>query len=503
MSGPIAPPAPRDIGSAEPRLERAGGRRRRAGRSAILARSARRRRDDGPFAPFAATRLAHVLDHAARGPHAAAPRRHRARSRSRPARVWWDGELFSGAPDWAALLALPARAARRTRERAFLDGPVEELCRAARRLGRDHADGDLPPRGLGVPEARALLRDDHPRELRRARLLGAGALRGRGPKLASRSVTAAVTVMVPNSLGPAELLLHYGTDEQKRHYLPRLARGEEIPCFALTGPEAGSDAAATQSEGVVCRGKWRGPGGARHAAQLAQALHHARAGRDADRPRVPAARPGHLLGDARGSRHHLRADPARRCPASRSATRHDPMGVPFQNGPTPGDDVFVPLDAIIGGRAGAGQGWRMLMECLAAGRSISLPSLSVGAREGRGAHRRRLRARARAVRHADRALRGHRGAARAHRRRCTYPMDAARRLTAGAVDAGEKPAVLSAIVEGLPAPKRMRDVVERRDGHPRRRRRSMRGPRNMLARVLRGGADRRSRSRARTSSRAR
>ncbi len=196
-------------------------------------------------------------------------------------------------------------------------------------------------------------------------------------KVASRSITAAVTVMVPNSLGPAELLLHYGTDEQKRHYLPRLARGEEIPCFALTGPEAGSDAAAMQSEGIVARGKFEGE----------EVLGMRLTWRKRYITLGPVATliglafrlrdPDHLLGGEEDLGITCALIPAN-LPGVEIGTRHDPLGVPFQNGPNQGHDVFVPLDFIIGGREGAGQGWRMLMESLAAGRSISLPALSVG-----------------------------------------------------------------------------------------------------------------------------
>ena len=148
-------------------------------------------------------------------------------------------------------------------------------------------------------------------------------------KLSTRCSAAAVTVMVPNSLGPAELLLHYGTEEQKRHYLPRLAKGLEIPCFALTNPHAGSDAAAIPDCGVVCRGEWEGARGARHARHLGQALHHARPGRDAARPRVPALRSRPPARRRRGPRHHLRAHPdAHAGRAHRPAPHAAERGVP-------------------------------------------------------------------------------------------------------------------------------------------------------------------------------
>ena len=185
---------------------------------------------------------------------------------------------------------------------------------------------------------------------------------------------------MPNSLGPAELLLHYGTKEQKLHYLPRLASGEELPCFALTGPESGSDAAATQSEGIVCRGTYAGQEvlGMRlnwrkryiTLGPIATVIGLAFRLRD----------PDGLLGGKEDRGITCALIPSD-LPGIEIGARHDPMGVPFQNGPNWGRDVFVPLDFIIGGEPMAGEGWRMLMESLAAGRSISLPALSVASAE--------------------------------------------------------------------------------------------------------------------------
>ena len=234
-------------------------------------------------------------------------------------------------------------------------------------------------------------------------------------KLSTRCSAAAVSVMVPNSLGPAELLLHYGTEEQKRHYLPRLAKGLEIPCFALTNPHAGSDAAAIPDRGIVCKGMWEGRetlgmrvtwekryitlGPVATLLGLAFRLHD----------------PDGLLGGE--------ADVGITCaliptttPGVHIGRRHFPLNAVFQNGPNWGKDVFMPLDWIIGGPKMAGQGWRMLMECLAAGRSISLPSSNVGmsklAVRATGAY-----ARVRTpVPHADRKVRGHRGSAHPHGR---------------------------------------------------------------------------------------
>jgi acyl-CoA dehydrogenase len=390
--------------------------------------------------------------------------------------VWWDGELFSGAPDWRKLLDFRTRPLSEE-ERAFLDGPVEELCRK-------------------LDDWAITERRDLPAEiwelLRKERFLGLIIPRAYGglgfsaiahssvvAKLASRSVTAAVTVMVPNSLGPAELLLHYGTEEQKQHTLPRLASGEEIPCFALTGPEAGSDAAATQSEGIVCRGTFRGEEvlGIRlnwrkryiTLAPVATLIGLAFRLRDPER----------LLGgeEDRGITCALVPADLRGIEIGR---RHDPMGVPFQNGPIVGSDVFVPLDAVIGGRDGVGQGWRMLMECLAAGRSISLPSMAVGAAQ---LATRVVGAYATVREQFDTPIGRFEGIEEPLARigGLTYLMDAARVLTCGAVDAGEKPAVLSAIVKAY-LTEAMRTVVndamDVRAGAA-----IMRGPRNILARA--------------------
>jgi acyl-CoA dehydrogenase len=388
--------------------------------------------------------------------------------------VGWDGELFSGAPDWRALLAretTPLTAA----ERAFLDGPVEEVCAALHDWEILQA-GDLP--------------EPVWQRLRRERFFGliipqkygglgfsAQAHAAVVTKLASRSVTAAVTVMVPNSLGPAELLLAYGTPEQRDHYLPRLARGEEIPCFALTGPEAGSDAAATESEGIVCRDKWDGHevlGMRLHwtkryitLAPVATLIGLAFQLRD----------PDHLLGDREELGITCALVPAG-LPGVEIGARHDPMGIPFQNGPTSGSGVFVPIDAIIGGREGAGQGWKMLMECLAAGRSISLPSVAaagakVAARTASayGIVREQFGTpigRFEGVEERIARIAG-----------LCYAIEATRALTVAAVDAGEKPAVPSAIAKAY-CTEMMRvavnDAMDVRAGAA-----IMRGPRNILA----------------------
>ena len=356
--------------------------------------------------------------------------------------VWWDRDLFSGRPDWHKLLAFKPPGLSE-RERAFLDGPVEELCAMLHEWHIVRA-GDLPPQvwdfmkrqrffGMIIPESFGGLG------------FSAAAHSAVVAKVASRSTTAAVTVMVPNSLGPAELLLHYGTEEQKRHYLPRLATGVEIPCFALTGPEAGSDAAATQSDGIVCRGTFRGEEvlGMRlnwrkryiTLGPVATVIGLAFRLRD----------PDGLLGQTPDLGITCALIPAD-LPDIEIGDRHDPMGLPFQNGPTCGHDVFVPMEFIIGGRERAGQGWRMLMESLAAGRSISLPALAVASAELAA---RVVGAYATVREQFDTPIGRFEGVEEPLARigTMTYLMNAARTLTAGAIDAGERPAVISAIVK--------------------------------------------------------
>ena len=390
--------------------------------------------------------------------------------------VWWDGDLFSGDPDWKKLLDFKPRPLS-ARERAFLDGPVHELC-AMLDEWKISQQGDLPKDAWDFIKKNRFFGMIIPEEYGG---LGFSAIGHSAVvvKLASRSVTAAVTVMVPNSLGPAELLLHYGTEEQKRHYLPRLALGQEIPCFALTGPEAGSDAAATQSIGIVCKGSYEGR------EVLGMRLNWTKryitlcpvstviglAFRLKD--------PERLLGGAEDLGITCALVPSQ-LPGVDIKERHDPMGVPFQNGPTTGRDVFVPIDFIIGGRAQAGQGWRMLMDSLAAGRSISLPALSVGAAQLAA---RVVGAYATVREQFDNPIGRFEGIEEPLARigGWTYLMGAARTLTAGAVDAGEKPSVASAIVkcyltEGMRLV--LNDAMDIRAGSG-----ICRGPRNMLARA--------------------
>src|SRR3954471_13070656 len=357
--------------------------------------------------------------------------------------VWWDADLFSGRPDWDKLLATPAPKLT-AEEQAFLDGPVEELCAMCDDWEITHERYDLPPHVWQFIKDKGFLGMIIPKKFGG---MGFSALAHSAvvTKLSSRSNAAAVTVMVPNSLGPAELLLHYGTDEQKAHYLPRLARGQEVPCFALTSPEAGSDAASIPDYGVVCKGVWQGK------ETLGMRVTW-------DKRYITLGPVATLLGLAfrlydpeglLGSEKDLGITCAlvpTSTPGVNIGRRHLPLNGVFQNGPNWGKDVFMPIDWIIGGRDYAGKGWMMLMGCLAAGRAISLPTSSVGGvkalARATGAYarvRQQFRTPIGKLEGVEEAL--GRIAANA------YLMEATRVMTAGCVDAGEKPSVLSAIAK--------------------------------------------------------
>ena len=353
--------------------------------------------------------------------------------------VWVEGELFSGNPNFKKILdeSYPGLTEE---EQAFMDGPVEELCSLVNdwdvTVSKDFTDeawkymkdkgffGLIIPKAYGGHEFSATAH---------SAIVG---------KLASRSGPLATTVMVPNSLGPAELLMHYGTEEQKNHYLPRLAKGEEMPCFALTETHAGSDAGSMRSNGTVFKGE---------DGELYLKLNW-------DKRYITLAAistvvglafklndPENLLGKGE--------DLGITCALIPSDTegvvlgkRHDPLGVPFYNCPTKGENVIVPVDYIIGGKEGAGQGWRMLMESLAVGRGISLPAQSTG-----GA---KLAVRATG---AYAAIRRQFGLSigkfegieepMAKIGGYTYLMEAARKYTTGGLDKGAKPAVVTAIMK--------------------------------------------------------
>ncbi len=358
--------------------------------------------------------------------------------------TWWDAELFSGNPDWSKLNNLPM-AKLSDKEQNFIDGEVETLCNMLDDWDITFKRKDLPPEvwtyikqqrfcGIIIPEHYGGLAFS---EFAHSQIV---------MKIASRSTSAAVTVMVPNSLGPAKLLLAYGSDQQKQYYLPRLAKGLEIPAFALTGPHAGSDASAIPDTGVVCHDRYQGEDNIlgmrlnwekRYITLGPVATVLGMAFRLYD--------PEHLLGDQEELGITLALIPTN-TPGVNIGKRHFPLDSAFQNGPNWGNDVFVPIDNIIGGREQAGQGWKMLMQCLATGRSISLPALSVGAAKfvcrTTGAYAR--------IREQFNLPLGYmQGIEELLARMAgeTYLLDAARQVTCAALDAGEKPAIISAMLK--------------------------------------------------------
>lgn len=354
--------------------------------------------------------------------------------------VDWTADLFSGMPDWNKLRAFPLSQLSEE-EQAFLDGPVEKLCSMIDNwtisqtmqipdtildfLKKEGFFGLIIPKDHGGKEFSAIA---HSQIL---------------TKVAEVSVAVATVIAVPNSLGPAELLLHYGTEEQKNYYLPRLATGEEIPCFALTSPVAGSDASGITDNGVVCKAKFADK------EQLCIRLNW-------DKRYItlsPIATviglafklydPDYLLGKKTKIGITCALIPAH-LPGIVTGSRHYPLHSAFPNGPAQGHDVLIPIDWIIGGVKMAGNGWRMLMESLAAGRSISLPSMVTGGSRkvalASGAYAR--------IRRQFNTYIGHFGGIEEILARLagrTYTMEAVRHFTVSIVDQHQKPAVASAI----------------------------------------------------------
>ena len=358
--------------------------------------------------------------------------------------VWWDGDLFSGHPDWRKLLNYP-KPTLSAAEQSFLDNETETLCAMLDDWDITHVRQDLPPQVWQYIKDNGFFGMIIPKEyggLEFSALAHSAVV----AKLASRSITASVTVMVPNSLGPAELLVRYGTLEQKEKYLCRLAQGKEVPCFALTGPFAGSDAGSIPDYGIVCYGEFNGQSNVlgmrvtwekRYITLAPVATLIGLAFKLYD--------PDGLLGGQTKLGITLALIPAD-TPGVRVGRRHFPLNSAFQNGPISGQDVFIPMEYIIGGIDRIGQGWRMLMECLAAGRSISLPACATGgvklAVRTCGAYsrvRKQFKLPIGKFEGVEEALARIGGNA--------YLMDAARTLTAAAVDMGEKPSVISAIVK--------------------------------------------------------
>ncbi len=368
--------------------------------------------------------------------------------------VWWDADLFTGNPEWKKLLDVP-KAELTQEEKDFIAGPVEELCDAIDEWKITTEYNEVPEEIMAI--------------IRKHRFFGIIIPKAYGGlefsayahsqivmKIATRSNSVAVTVMVPNSLGPAELLMHYGTQEQRDHYLPRLAVGEEIPAFGLTGPNAGSDAASVPDEGVVCKGTYNGKEvlGMRVTWEkryitlgpICTVLGLAFRVTDPDGllggdeevgitcALIPTNTPGVFIGN-----------------------RHMPLNGAFANGPNAGKDVFVPMEWVIGGQEGVGKGWRMLMGCLAAGRSISLPALGTAAGKASATF---TGVYARIRKQFNTPISKFEGIEEPLARigGYAYMMDAARILTAHSLDLGEKPTVLSAILK-LQNTDHMREVM--------------------------------------------
>lgn len=394
--------------------------------------------------------------------------------------TWWEADLFAGNPNWKKLHAIPVSVLS-AEEQAFMDGPVENVCRMVNDWEVTHERADLSP------EVWQYLKDNKFFAMIIKKKYGGLEFSAYAQscvlqKLCGASAVLASTVGVPNSLGPGELLQHYGTDEQKDHYLPRLAVGKEIPCFALTSPEAGSDAGSIPDFGIICKGEWEGEEmlGMRLTwnkryitlAPIATVLGLAFKLRD----------PDHLLGDEEELGITCALIPTH-IKGVEIGRRHFPLNVPFQNGPTRGDNVFVPLDFIIGGPAMAGQGWRMLVECLSVGRGITLPSNSTGGVKmlalATGAYsriRRQFKLPIGKMEGIEEPLARLGGNA--------YIMGAAANLTVTGIDLGEKPSVISAIVKYHLTDRAQKCIIDAMDIHGGKA--ICMGPNNYLARGYQG-----------------
>ncbi len=394
--------------------------------------------------------------------------------------VGWEGELFAGNPNWDLLLDQywPQLSEE---EKAFVDGPVEELCNMLKPWENSHELADLPPEVWTFLKENRFFGMIIPKEYGGLQFSALGH-RAVLQKIGSVCAVAGSTVAVPNSLGPAELLVHYGTDEQKKYFLPRLAKGEEIPCFGLTGPTAGSDATSIPDSGVICKGKYKGK------EVLGMRLNF-------DKRYITLAPvativglafrlydPDGLVGDKEDLGISVALIPSD-VPGLDIGTRHMPLNVPFHNGPVRGKDVFVPLDTLVGGIDMAGHGWRMLIEQLAVGRAITLPSSSSGGAKlcalTTGAYARIRKqfnisiGRFEGVEAVMCRLAAH-----------TYATSALSRMTATAVDLGQKPAVPSAIAKYHATEMARQIITDAMDVHGGKG--IVMGPRNYLGRGWQG-----------------
>lgn len=394
--------------------------------------------------------------------------------------TWFDADLFRGDPDWKKLHNFP-RPRLSTAEQEFLDGPVEQVCAMTNDWHITHEIADLPPeiwQFLKENKFFAMIIKKQYGGLEFSAFAQSRVLQ----KLTGVSSVLASTVGVPNSLGPGELLQEYGTKEQQDYYLPRLAIGEEIPCFALTSPEAGSDAGAIPDVGIICRGEFEGKDvlgmkltwDKRYItlAPIATVLGLAFKLKD----------PDHLLSDKEDLGITCALIPTN-LDGIAIGRRHFPLNVPFQNGPTQGNDVFVPLSFIIGGSDMAGQGWRMLVECLSVGRAITLPSNSAGGIKttalATGAYsriRRQFKMPIGKMEGIEEPL--------ARIGANAYLMDAVTIMSTGAIDLGEKPSVISAIAKYHLTEKMRSSITDAMDIHGGKG--ICMGPNNYLARGYQG-----------------
>ncbi len=394
--------------------------------------------------------------------------------------TWFDADLFRGDPDWQKLHNYP-RPRLSSQEKAFLDGPVEQVCAMVNDWHITHEIADLPPeiwQFLKENKFFAMIIKKQYGGLEFSAYAQSRVLQ----KLTGVSSVLASTVGVPNSLGPGELLQEYGTKEQQDYYLPRLAKGEEIPCFALTSPEAGSDAGSIPDVGIICHGQFNGK------VVLGMKLTW-------DKRYITLAPIATVLGLA-----FKLQDPEQLLSEQQElgitcaliptdlsgitiGRRHFPLNIPFQNGPTQGSDVFVPLDFIIGGPDMAGQGWRMLVECLSVGRAITLPSNSAGSIKATalatGAYsriRRQFKMPIGKMEGIEEPL--------AKIGANAYLMDAVTTMSTGAIDLGEKPSVISAIAKYHLTERMRSSIIDAMDIHGGKG--ICMGPNNYLARTYQG-----------------
>lgn len=390
--------------------------------------------------------------------------------------VWWEAEMFRGKPDWPKLLNFK-RTVLTDREQSFLDNEVETLCSMIDDWKIQHEDHDLSP------EIWSYIRDNGFMSMLISKEWGGLGFSAYAQscvvtKIATRSIAVSVTVMVPNSLGPGELLMHYGTDEQKQSWLPGLAAGKEIPCFGLTGPEAGSDAGAIPDTGIICMGEWNGQQTLGMKITFSKRYITLAPVATVVGLALKVFDPDGLLGDSNKSDYGITcALIPSDLPGVDIGRRHSPCGTPFMNGPIFATDVFVPIDFVIGGKEKVGKGWRMLVECLSAGRGISLPALASAAGKSSylttGAYTRIRRqfkmpvGKFEGVQEAMGRMAG-----------LTYKLEACRSLTASAVD-NCSPSVVTAMMKYHMTEMMRTILTDAMDIHGGRG--VMQGPRNYLA----------------------